>query len=78
MARYELSKGSVLELLRERGVKIRNQPLSEAQAREVVSLYESGCSMARILQMLGRQHAVVRDAVVRADVKQRDTHGRDR
>jgi hypothetical protein len=57
---------------------VRNQPLSETAVREVISLYESGWSMARIGEKLGRQPTVVRDVLVRAGIPRRDSHGRRR
>jgi hypothetical protein len=91
MARYEagtrstqlthqfgLGKGTVLRLLREDGATMRRQPLSEPAVREAIALYESGWSMGRIGEKLGRDRTVVRDVLIRTGTPRRDGHGRPR
>jgi hypothetical protein len=75
---YRLGKGTVLRLLREEGVTVRRQPLTDAEVREALALYESGWSMARIGDKLARQHTVIRDVLDRTGVQRRDSHGRPR
>jgi hypothetical protein len=78
MKEFNLSKGSVLKVLREAGVVMRNQGLSVEQIEEAQRLYEAGWSLARIGAEFGVDHTVVRRQLIRHGVRMRDTHGRDR
>ena len=57
---FNISKGSVIKLLREAGVQIRNQGLTDEQIAEAVRLYESGLSLAKIGAKVGVDHGTVR------------------
>ena len=77
-ASYGLSKGSVIRLLREAGITIRRQGLSDHQVAEAIQLYESGLSLAKIGARFSVDHGTVWRALKKRGVKMRDTHGRDR
>jgi hypothetical protein len=60
MQAFGLSKGSVLKVLREAGVAVRNQGLNAEQIDEAQRLYEAGWSLARIGEKLDVDHTVAR------------------
>lgn len=78
MQAFGLSKGSVLKVLREAGVAMRNQGLSAEQIDEAQRLYTTGQSLARIGEQFDVDHTVVRRQLIRRGVTMRDTHGRQR
>jgi DNA-directed RNA polymerase specialized sigma24 family protein len=73
---FGLSKGSVIKLLRDAGVPIRNQGLTSEQVTEAARLYVSGQSLAQIAAHLGVDHGTVWRALKQHGVRMRDTHGR--
>lgn len=75
---FDLSKGSVIRLLRDAGVTIRNQGMTDDQIAEAGQLYGAGLSLAKIGVKFGVDHGTVWRALKKRDVKMRDTHGRDR
>ena len=75
-AAYGISKGSAIKLLREAGVKIRNQGLTDDQIVEAAMLYRAGLSLAKIGVHLGVDHGTVWRQLRKRGVKMRDTHGR--
>jgi hypothetical protein len=75
---FGIGKNSVIRLLRDAGVPIRNQGLSDDQITEPVRLYESGLSLAKIGIQLGVDHGTVRRQLLKHGVKMRDSHGRER
>jgi DNA invertase Pin-like site-specific DNA recombinase len=77
-ASYGLSKSSVIQLLREAGITIRRQGLTDHQVAEAIQLYESGLSLAKIGARFSVDHGTVWRALKKRGVKMRDTHGRDR
>ncbi len=78
MKKFDLSKGSVLKVLREAGVAMRNQGLSGGQIDEAQRLYEAGWSLARIGEKFDVDHTAVRRQLIRRGVRMRDMHGRER
>jgi hypothetical protein len=77
-ASYELSKGSVIRLLREAGITIRHQGLTDDQIAEAIQLYDSGLSLARIGARFDVDHGPVWRQLKKLGVRMRDTHGRYR
>jgi hypothetical protein len=77
-ASHELSKGSVIRLVRETGIPIRNQGLTNDQVAEAAQLYASGLSLAKIGVRLGVDHGTVWRQLRKRGVKMRDTHGKER
>lgn len=76
--RYGISKGAVLRLLREQGIPIRRQAMTEADIDQAAQLYRAGNSLAAVGAKLGYDHGTVWQALKRAEVAMRDTHGRAR
>ncbi|TCJ96315.1 helix-turn-helix protein [Nocardia alba] len=72
-----MGKGTVLTILREGGASIRNPRLSEEQTTEAARLYETGQSLARIGERLGADSTTVRRALLKRNIRMRDTHGRE-
>jgi hypothetical protein len=77
-ASFGLSKGSVIRLLREASIPIRNQGLSSDQVAEAGQRYVSGDSLAKIGALLGVDHGTVWRALTKRGVRMRDRHGRKR
>lgn len=77
-AAFGISKGSAIRLLREAGVKIRKQRLTDDQIDEAANLYTDGKSLAWIGKYLGVDHGTVWRQLRKRGVRMRDTHGRER
>jgi hypothetical protein len=77
-ASFGISKGSVIRLLRDAGVLIRNQPLTDNQITKAAHRYGSGQSLSAIAAHLGVDHGTVWRALKKRGVRMRDTHGRER
>lgn len=76
-AMFGLAKGSVLKVLREAGVERRLPRMSQAEIHKARRLYESGLSLVEVSKRLGRPgHSTVYQALKRAGVRMRDSHGR--
>ncbi|GFG50762.1 hypothetical protein CQY20_33890 [Mycolicibacterium agri] len=75
---YNLNKGSVIKLLREARVAIRNQRLNDDKIAKAAHMYAAGNSLAKIGAHLGVEAGTVRRALLKRGVKMRDTHGRRR
>ncbi|WP_100464089.1 helix-turn-helix domain-containing protein [Mycobacteroides abscessus] len=74
---YGINKGSVIKLLRQAGITIRNQGLTSQKIAEATQLYESGLSLANIGTRFGVDHGTVWRALKKQGVTMRDTHGRE-
>jgi predicted DNA-binding protein YlxM (UPF0122 family) len=68
---YDISKTSVVQLLREAGVPIRRQGLTAEQAREAARLYQDGQSLARIGERFVVSSGCVRQSLIEQGVKMR-------
>ena len=77
-ALYGLNKNSVIKVLREAGVPIRRQSLTNEQIDDAAQLYQAGQSLAKIGIKLGVEASTVRRALLSRGVRMRDTHGRER
>ncbi len=75
---YELSKGGVLKLLSDAGVKMRKQPMTDEQTELAVKLYGEGRSLQAIGDQLDKAKSSVREALIERGVQLRDSHGRER
>jgi hypothetical protein len=71
---YRLSQGGVLRLLDVNGVPRRQRGLTDAQIQEAIQLYSKGWSLTRIGDRFGRDHTVVRNALLRLGVAARTHH----
>lgn len=72
---YSISKGGLLKLLRDQGVQLRRQSLSDEQIREAIALYRKGQSLATIAADLEVSYNCVRHAFVGAGIERRPRGG---
>lgn len=63
-------------LLRERGVKLRNQSPTREETAQMKTRYTEGMSLERIGAVLGYSPGTVRAHLLAAQVVMRDSHGR--
>lgn len=63
-------------LLRARGVRLRGATPSDDEVREMAQLYAAGESLERVGTRLGFSAGTVRNHLLSAGVRMRDTHGR--
>lgn len=73
---YGVSKGGLLKLLREEGVRLRRQPLADGVVAEAARLYESGLSLTRVAERLGVSRESLRRGLLDAGVVMRSRGGR--
>jgi len=76
--KYKLGKGTVIRLLHDNGVPLRNQPLAPDQRTEAIALYQQGWSLAKVGSQFDREHTVIRNVLKKAGIPRRDSHGRTR
>jgi DNA-directed RNA polymerase specialized sigma24 family protein len=69
--RFGLSKGSVLSILHDSGVKVRRQPLGDGDIARITELYESGLSIRETARKLGVPKTTVQNALERSSVVMR-------
>ncbi|WP_156458802.1 hypothetical protein [Microbacterium sp. Leaf179] len=74
-AECNLSKGGLLNHLRDRGVQLRRQPLSGEQAEEASRLYGYGFSIAAIADYLDTSYNDVRQNFERLGIERRPRGG---
>jgi len=60
------------------GVTMRHQPTTIRQVDEIVRLYESGLSMAKVAEQVGVSARTVFNYLREIGVQTRDAHGRAR
>jgi hypothetical protein len=65
---YGLSQGAVLRLLEVNGVPRRQRGLSTEQVQEAVRLYAQGWLLTNIGDHFGKDHTVVRNALIRSGI----------
>ncbi|MGQ4615182.1 helix-turn-helix domain-containing protein [Nocardia sp. R7R-8] len=70
---YELSKGGLLSILREHGVEMRNQPMTEEEIDWAVKLYTEGQSLNAIARKLGKAKGSVWKALRNRRVEMRSS-----
>jgi hypothetical protein len=75
MRRFELGKGTVLGILRDHGVKLRNQGLSPSDLPQAIARYEAGESLAGVGRAFGCDANVIRRHLVAAGVTIRACSG---
>jgi transcriptional regulator of aromatic amino acid metabolism len=73
--RYGISKTRVSSVLREQGITIRRQGLTDEQVREAVTLYAAGRSLAWLGSRYGVSHTTVAAALRRKDIALRPRPG---
>lgn len=74
----EISRVRLAELLRQRGVRIRNASPTPDDVKEMACRYKSGESVEQIGERLGFNAGTVRNHLTACGVTMRDTHGRER
>lgn len=74
-AKYSLSKGGLLKLLRDEGVQLRCQPLTAEQVEQASKMYVGGTSLAAIAVQFDVSYNGVRQALIRAGVERRPRGG---
>lgn len=74
-ARYGISKTRVATVLREQGVTIRRQGLTDKQAKEAAALYIAGKSLAWLGAHFDVSHTTVASALRRDGVRLRSRPG---
>lgn len=81
---YELSsefgieRRTVAVRLKAAGVMMRRQPASAEQVAEMVRLYESGLSLAKVADRTGFSGKTVLNYLRAEGIPTRDSHGRER
>jgi DNA-binding NarL/FixJ family response regulator len=63
--RCGLGKGSVLSILREAGVKVRRQAMTDERLEEIKQLYQSGLTIREVAADLAMPKTTVQDALAR-------------
>jgi transcriptional regulator of aromatic amino acid metabolism len=74
-AHFGISKTRVATVIREQGVNIRRQGLSDEQVRDAARLYAQGASLAQIGTRFGVSHTTVAATLRRQGVKLRPRPG---
>jgi transcriptional regulator of aromatic amino acid metabolism len=74
-AHFGISKTRVATVLREEGVTIRRQGLSDEQIRDAARLYAQGASLAQIGARFGVSHTTAAAALRRQGIKLRPRPG---
>jgi hypothetical protein len=69
--RYDLSQGSVIKILHEHGVEMRNQGFADGQVPVAAELYRSGTTLAELGHRFGISPNAARRALVSAGVVMR-------
>jgi hypothetical protein len=77
-ADLKVNRTTVAHHLRARGVLTRRRPLTPEQVSRAAAAYEEGTSLAHIGEQLGVDSSTVWRALIKAGVRIRDTHGRER
>ncbi len=75
METYQLSKTSVLKLLRASGVEMRRQPLPTEQVKRAVDLYTNGSSLTALESVIGAPRESIRRALIDAGIQLRGRGG---
>lgn len=57
--RYQLSKGGLLKILRDHGVEMRYQPMTEEEIDWAVQLYTAGDSINKVARTIGKSKGSV-------------------
>lgn len=75
---FHIDRKTVSIHLRRQGVASRYQPPSDEVVDEMIRLYESGLSIARVSERIGVNASTVFTYLRERRVRTRDTHGRER
>jgi hypothetical protein len=72
---YDLSQGSVIKILHERGVQMRNQGLADDDVAAAAELYRGGATLAQLGERFGVSPNAVRRALTSDEVVMRPRGG---
>lgn len=75
---FGIERRTVATRLKKAGVSMRRQPASAEQAAEMVRLYKSGLSLAKVADQTGVSTKTVLNYLRADGIQLRDTHGRER
>lgn len=73
-AEHSCHRTTISGLLKRHGIAVRRQLVSEEQATEMIRLYDSGLSVARIGEYLGLADTTVHRHLRELGVRIRNTH----
>jgi len=73
--RYAISKTRVATVLREQGVTIRRQGLTDDQVSKAAQLYAAGESLLSVAAILGSSHTTIAKALRRQGIQLRPRPG---
>lgn len=68
---YGISKGGILQLLRDEGVVMRKQPITPDDAQRAAQLYEGGNSITEIVDRISYSYSTVRKSLHESGVVMR-------
>ena len=68
---FGISKGGILQLLRNEGVELRKQAITSADAKQAARLYEGGVSITEIVERIGYSYSTVRKSLHQSGVAMR-------
>lgn len=74
---HRINPVTVSEVLKREGVKLRRQPPTDDQIRQMTHLYESGVSLKKVGDRLGFNATTIHSNLRKAGVKNRDSNGRE-
>jgi hypothetical protein len=72
---FGVDRQTIQRRLRAMGVRMYGSSLTPDEVEDATKLYEAGNPVATVAAVLGRGESGVRNALIRAGVKQRNTHG---
>jgi transposase-like protein len=75
---FGVDRQTVQRKLRAMGVRMYGSSLTADEIAEATRLYASGLTVTKVATAIGRGDNAVRNALIRAGVRLRDTHGRAR
>jgi transposase-like protein len=75
---FGVDRQTVQRKLRAMGVRMYGSSLTAEEIAKAARLYACGLTVAKVAAAIGRGDNAVRNALIRAGVQPRDTHGRTR
>ncbi|MGR4009856.1 helix-turn-helix domain-containing protein [Leucobacter sp. 1207-22] len=74
--KHGVHRATASEVLKRNGIAMRRQPPTEAQADEMVRLYQEGLSLRQVGDRLGFNASTVLNKLRARGITTRDSHGR--
>lgn len=75
---FGIGRQTVSKYLKAAGVQFRLSSLTEAEVEEVIWLYGTGLSLAKVGERVGREASLIHLTLRREGITCRDSHGRER